>query len=193
MDSLALDIQEGAFYMNTQHSGHLRDQRSLRGRDRCSDHIQIGADQGGEESGRAELAMRCPDGPDRLDTGRIVEEYTAAAIDLQVDETGEQQLPGEVVLLSCGAARIVCCDDGKDPVAFYQYAAIIDQSAINQYPPIDQGCCARGGHSNGLSDLAQVRWAVRIVPAGDLELIHESIKRLSNQHRLDRRVCIFRG
>ena len=61
----------------------------------------------------------------------------------RVDETGQQQLSAEIVLLSGGTAGIARFDDIDDAVTVYQYATIVDQSVINQHAPVDQGCFIR--------------------------------------------------
>jgi hypothetical protein len=64
------------------------------------DHGQVVADQGGQEAGGAEGPVRRADGGDGLDRRRVVEQDAAAAIDLGVDEAGNQQAALEVATRS---------------------------------------------------------------------------------------------
>jgi hypothetical protein len=61
------------------------------------DHGQVVADQGRQEAGGPVGSVRGPDGGDRLDRGGVVEQHPAAAIDLGVDEAGDQQAAVQVV------------------------------------------------------------------------------------------------
>jgi hypothetical protein len=58
-------------------------------------HLGAGiGNQGRKARGRAELTVRSSDGAHRLRMGLIVEENTATAVDLQVDEPGRQKHTG---------------------------------------------------------------------------------------------------
>ncbi len=60
------------------------------------DHGQVVADQGRQEARGAIGPMGRADGGDGLDGGGVVEQHPAAAIDLGVDEAGDQQAAVEV-------------------------------------------------------------------------------------------------
>src|SRR3546814_2271422 len=49
------------------------------------------ADQGRQEGGGAEARVRGADRRDRFDIDLVVEQYAAAAVDLRVDEAGQQR------------------------------------------------------------------------------------------------------
>ena len=63
MDSLASDVQERTFDMDAEHPWDSSLDRLLDRFDGARDDIQVVADQGREESRRAELPMGPADGP----------------------------------------------------------------------------------------------------------------------------------
>jgi hypothetical protein len=53
-------------------------------------------DQRRQQRGRAETGMRCADPADAVNIRLFVEQNAAAAIDLQIDETGDQHRPSRI-------------------------------------------------------------------------------------------------
>ena len=60
--------------------------------------MQIVADERGQEADRAEAPMRAADLDDRIDAWIVVEQHAAAAVDLRVDESRQQESPCQIVL-----------------------------------------------------------------------------------------------
>ena len=91
MDALAIDVEERALDMDAEHARYARRDRRVHGRHRAADDVEIVADQRGEEAGGAEAAMRGADRGDALHGRRVVEQHAAAAIDLGIDESGDER------------------------------------------------------------------------------------------------------
>src|SRR5690606_6437803 len=89
------------------HAGYAGVDR-LRGCGYCGgDRLAIVADQGRQEAGGTEATVGGTDTADRLDAGIVVEQGATAAVDLDVDEAGQQQAALQVHPPRCDAARIV--------------------------------------------------------------------------------------
>ncbi len=91
---------------------------------------------------------------------RIVEQHPAAAVDLGVDEAGQQEAAREV------CARAPAADSSsRGPTAAMRVAAqanrqALDQPALGHHPAVDQ----QRGPSEGLGDLGEVRGPVGSKP-----------------------------
>ena len=86
--------------------------------------VQVVADQRGQESGGAEAAMRTADGANGLDARLVVEQHAAAAVDLRVDEAGQQQFALQIAAAArASAARVGVAHHVDDAIAFEQHAA----------------------------------------------------------------------
>ena len=59
-------IQERPFDVDAEHAGHARHDGRLHRRDRARNHVEIVADQRGQEARGAEAPMRAADGADRV-------------------------------------------------------------------------------------------------------------------------------
>jgi hypothetical protein len=82
--------------MNAERARQASIKRGLHRGDRLSDGVEIVADQRRQETRGAESPVRRAYRTDRLETGIIVEQHTAAAVDLHVDETGQQNVSLEI-------------------------------------------------------------------------------------------------
>jgi hypothetical protein len=100
--------------VNTENAGHALVERGLHRGDRASDGVHVVADQRRQKTGRAEAPVRRAYRADRFGIRIVVEQYPAAAVDLHVDEAGEQQPPFEIHDERVGAARIVGIDERFD-------------------------------------------------------------------------------
>ena len=81
-----------AFEVDAEHARHALRDRLAHRRDRCAHDLDVVADQRRQEPGGAEAPMRGADAADRVDRRRVVEQHAAAAVDLGVDETGQQRV-----------------------------------------------------------------------------------------------------
>jgi hypothetical protein len=102
-------------------------------------HFPIVADQGRQQSGRAEAAMRRGDATHAVHIRRVVEQHPAAAIDLAVDESGRQHAPAEIVTLRFAHARIGIADDRGDVRAVDQHGKARSETGVGQHAAVDQG------------------------------------------------------
>ena len=117
-------------------------------------------DEGRQEAGGAEAAMRGADGADALDAARVVEEHAAAAVHLHVDEARREQPLDRAAL---DAVRRVADrqDDGLD-------AAVLDHDGMVRRASARRRRSARRRSrrpSERLRHLLQVRRRVGIASA----------------------------
>ena len=89
----ALGVEIGPFDMNAECAGYARSDGLACGRDRAREHVQVVADERGQESDGAEASMCTADLGDRSDARRVVEQHAAAAVDLRVDKAGDRYCP----------------------------------------------------------------------------------------------------
>ena len=91
VDALARAGEERTFQVDAQDARHaLLDRRVHRFQRLAHGFARVG-DQGGQQAGGAEGAMRGGDAAQGLHRGIVVEQQPAAAVDLHVDEAGQQQ------------------------------------------------------------------------------------------------------
>ena len=95
--ALARDAEKGTLDVDAEHARHAGVDGAAHRGDGPRHHVEVVADQGRQEAGGAKAAVRRTDGADRLNGRVIVEQHAAAAVDLHVDETGQQQAATEVV------------------------------------------------------------------------------------------------
>ena len=117
--------------------GQARLDRRLHRVHRGFDLVEVVADQGRQEAGGSELAVRGADRCDRLDAGVVVEQPPAAAIDLHIDEAGDEDAAIEVPDLDV-RGHVLLADDRLDPIAVDQHAPALDERAVDQHSPVDE-------------------------------------------------------
>ena len=83
-------VDERAFDMDADHAGNPCADRGVAGVERSGDLFGRIADERGQERGRAEARVRGTDCGDGLHADIVVEQHAAAAIDLRIDEAGQQ-------------------------------------------------------------------------------------------------------
>ncbi len=123
--------------MDAQDAGHARGDGGVHGGDGLGHGGKVVGDQGGQEAGGPELAVGRTDGGYGVHRGGGVEQHPAAAIDLGVDEAGQQVMAGEVHDLKVLPPR------GSNGIDRYD-AALVDHhgggfdAAGGQDPAIDE-------------------------------------------------------
>ena len=114
MHAATRPVEKRPLDVNTEDAGHAGIERGLHGGDCAPDRGEVVADQRGQEAGGAKTPMRRADGADRLGARVIVEQHAAAAVDLHIDESGQQELPLKIHDDRFGAARIRRIDQRFD-------------------------------------------------------------------------------
>ncbi len=117
MGALARRIEKRSFDVNAEHTGHPCRARFPDRRDGFFHDLgRVGNDRR-QQSRRAELAMRCGDAFDGFDRWIVIEQRTAAAIDLNVDESRYQQTAGKLPAFNSGSesGRSVTTSAMRDP------------------------------------------------------------------------------
>ena len=99
---------------------------------------KIVADEGRQETGRAETPVRLADRANGVDRRLGVEEDAAAAIDLGVDKARQQQMAAEVVAGGATATRVVAGDDVDDPAAVEQDGAALEDAVVAEHAAVDE-------------------------------------------------------
>src|SRR5580700_5642539 len=100
--------------------------------------VSIVADQRGQKTGGAEAPVGLADGAYGFRARVVVEQYAAAAVDLHVDESGQQQLSAEVDDLASEAARILRIDQGFDARARKQQSLSAHDALTGQQPAVGE-------------------------------------------------------
>ena len=67
------------------------------------------------------------------------EQQAATAVDLHVDEAGQQQMTVQIVPLRIAHARVVMRDDGHDALAAHQHGESFARTVVAEYASVDQG------------------------------------------------------
>ncbi len=124
--------------MDAEHSGHPGGERFAHRADGAAEGRQVAADQGGQEAGGAEAAVRGADRADGRDIGGVVEEGAAAAVHLRVDEAGQQQPALQVMALRAGQPCIGGGHHIQDAAALEQHGVILDEAPAVQDAAIEQ-------------------------------------------------------
>ena len=136
--ALARRRQIRAFQMQTENSRYsLGDRIAGRG-DRIAHHLAIVADQGRQQTGGTEAPMRLRDAPQRIDGRRVVEQHAAAAVDLDVDEAGQQRVALQIVPRTRMRRHVRRITDPSDASIGDHHRQAADQSAPGQYAAVDQ-------------------------------------------------------
>ena len=115
--------------MDAEHAGHGERDRVAGSGDRALHDGGIVADQGRQEAGGAEPAMRAADRGDGLDAGVVVEQHAAAAIDLGVDEAMHEVATIKVNEI---ARRRFAMQHGDDEAVFHDHAHIAFEPAFGE-------------------------------------------------------------
>ena len=105
-------VDERAFDMDADDARNPLLDRGIDRGERGGDLRRRVADQRWQEGGGAIARMRRADRRDRFDIDLIVEQHPAAAIDLGVDEAGEEPAAVQIDLPVCG--RVGCGGDGSN-------------------------------------------------------------------------------
>src|SRR5213082_2289087 len=137
--ALARYVEERALDVNPEHARHAGLEGAAHRGDGARHHVEVGADEGRKESGGAEAAVGAADGADRLDGRGIVEEHAAAAVDLRVDEAGQQQLAAEIAPLRAPRAPVRGGDDIEYAAVLDEHASALREPVLEQHPAVDQG------------------------------------------------------
>ncbi len=124
--------------MNAEHAGYARVDGGLHGAHRARHHVEIVADQRGQEAGRAEAAVRGADGANGLDARIVVEQHAAAAVHLRVDEARQQQIAAKIAPDGVANARVGVAHDIDDVPALEQHGAALDEAGIEHHAAVDQ-------------------------------------------------------
>src|SRR2546429_9528725 len=95
----SLYIEERALDVNAENPGHAGLDCALNGGNRARDDVEIRADESWQKTRGAESAVRATDLAYDFDGWRVIEQDTAAAVDLGVDEARQQQVSAEIVAL----------------------------------------------------------------------------------------------
>ena len=131
-----------SFEMDADHAGHALGDRCVDRGDRFAHHVDVVADQRRQETRRAEAAVRFADAADRLDCRRVVEQHAAAAVDLAIDEAGQQQIAAEILDVEIGHAAIVRGDDRVDHAGVDEHGDVVAETIRGQHARVDE----RRGH-----------------------------------------------
>src|SRR4029079_10099427 len=112
---------------------------------RALDDLELIGDDRWKEAGRAKRAMSPRDLLDSLDRPLVIEQDSAAAIDLKVDETGDEV-----------AFQMVGRDVGRAARQQIDDSAVLDQQAVPGLAPdrSEESRVAQREHSAGFRDLA---------------------------------------
>src|SRR6185437_16617298 len=106
------------------------------------------AEQGGQETGGAEASVCGTDGANAFDVRLIIEQDTAASVDLAIDEPGQQDPAGQI------AHFRVWRDAGRE---FHDAAVLDDHRVVAPALRREHACVGeRGGHQTVSVTLA--RW-----------------------------------
>ncbi len=139
MHAAARRVEEGSLDVNAEDAGHAGVERRLHRSDGAPDGLEIVADQRGHETGGAEAPMGRTDGTDGLGARVIVEQHAAAAVDLHVDEPGQQELSLDVHEVRFPAARITRIDQRLDARSREQQSPPAHDAVTGQDPAVHQG------------------------------------------------------
>ncbi len=137
--TLACWRQIRSFQMDTEQAGHPFCERLLYRQKRSAHYGGIVAEQGRHEAGGAVAAMRGADPADRLDRRRLVEKHPAAAIDLHVDETGQQHRAAEVLLLHALQTRIAAGHQRGDVFAIQHDGKVVLPAVVGEHVGVGKG------------------------------------------------------
>ena len=82
--------------------------------------------------------MRRTDAADALDRRVVIEVHAAAAVDLCVDEAGEQQCPLEIAYRGARDARIALGCDGADAAVLDEHGAAAHEARTREHPAVGE-------------------------------------------------------
>ncbi len=137
MDALAARAQEGSLDMDAQEARHALGHGLTGGGDARFDGGQVVADQGGQKARGPEPAVRRANACDGLYRGVVVEQHPPTAVDLDVDEAGQQQAAPEVALAG-GRRQLRGRANRHDAVAAQADGEALLETPIGHHPAIDQ-------------------------------------------------------
>ena len=138
MRPLARRVQKGALDVDPHHARHARGDRLLGRPHGLVDPLDRVRDQRRQKGGGAEPRVRRPDTSDCLDARIVVEQHPAAAVDLRVDEAGQQPAALEVH----GRARRA--RGRRDDPATLDVQAVGNPALAGHHPAVREG--QAGGH-----------------------------------------------
>ena len=136
---------------------------SSHGGDRLRHLLARVGDEGRQEAGRAEAAMRGADRADAVDAALVVEEHAAAAVHLHVDEARREQ-PLDRAMLDPRAELLDALESCDPPVLDHDSSPFEHARAVEDRGPGDGvDAHARASFAAGLPSTA--RRAIRIAPS----------------------------
>ena len=131
-------VDERPFDVDAGDSGHSGPHGVAHCAHRARDDDEVLADEGGQESGRAEAAMGGSDRADRFHARVVVEEHAAAAVHLRVEEAGKEGCASEVAPARRARARVVAPDEGDDASRVDEDATLLHESVVREHPRVDE-------------------------------------------------------
>ncbi len=125
-------VEERPLDVDAKHARHPRRDGGIDCRDRARDRIEAIADQRGQKAGGAETPVGLTDCRYARDCRIVVEQGAAAAVDLEIDEAGEQ-VARQLAPGSVWRALARRCHGGDAP-AFDRHAAVKLETGRGQQP-----------------------------------------------------------
>jgi hypothetical protein len=138
MNATAFLAKKWPFDMDTQHTGHASLDGIVGGSQSFLDNLEIIADKRGQHSGGAKLAMGAGNGPDAINSGGVVEQYTTTAVDLGVDVAGQQVLAAQIYHAKVIMIESGCRSHRNNPVAANNDHVTCADPVVDQNLPINQ-------------------------------------------------------
>ena len=99
---------------------------------RARDDVQIVADQRRQKPGGAEAPMRAADRGDRVDGRFGIEEHAAAAVDLRIEKSRQQQMAVEVVAHASRQRASSSATTSTMRPAVDQHRAAVDEACVDR-------------------------------------------------------------
>ena len=139
VDALARRRQERAFQMDAENAGYAFGDRRVHCFQRGMHDFGGIGDQRRQHAGGAEPAVRRGDAAQRVHRRRGIEQQPAAAVDLHVDEAGQQQAALQVVARGLVQRRIAGRHQRLDAPAAHQHGEIVARAVVGEDAAVDQG------------------------------------------------------
>ena len=130
MRALAGERQVRAFEVQPADPRHALCDRRRHRRDGGAAVLGRVGDEGGQDGAGAEPGMGRGHDRQRLGRGRVVEHHAAAAIDLEVDESGREDIAGEVDLLAGRRDPIVAVEHRHHAILEPQGVGVVEAAAV---------------------------------------------------------------
>ena len=139
MRASALRVQKRPLQVDTQDAGYALHRSLLHGVNRRTHDVIAIADERGKKRGGPEFCVRRAHGSQRVERRRVVEQYAAPAVDLDIDESGRQAAPLHVEH-GIGAAygAVVRDQVGNQPVPDKDRAFLV-HLLTGEHGGVDQG------------------------------------------------------